>query len=259
MQIYTTHKMFENFHSEELNQIKNKLRNKRTLNILRKSESQNQIDFITSSHNQIDIRRRKEKNLNTCLKGHQGLVTHLLPVTNDLLASSSQDNTIKLWKISKNECLRTLIGHSSPISSLIKLDDDHIASSCSQSIIIWNIQTGQVLKRNFDETISLLLHFDENKIIVYFQNTCGLFDSTTLECIKWFKVAENINFMIKINEVSISTASLNALNLYNIESEEMKLLREHNEEIVDLKDVKNQFISCTSREIFFWDKICSFV
>ena len=87
------------------------------------------------------------------LKGHTAQVVALsvLPSEsylanndhNDLLASASNDNTIKIWNISDSSLLKSLNTlHPSGMRSLVYLGHDFLASSSDdRTIKIWNLRT----------------------------------------------------------------------------------------------------------------------
>ncbi|PCI36007.1 MAG: hypothetical protein COB50_05195 [Thiotrichales bacterium] len=84
-----------------------------------------------------------------CLKtlsGHSDSVRSLVALDNGMLASGSNDGTIKLWEISSGKCLRTLTGHSNYVESLVALDNGMLASGTEEEIKIWNISSGKCLK-----------------------------------------------------------------------------------------------------------------
>ncbi|OWY49402.1 periodic tryptophan protein-like protein [Alternaria alternata] len=64
------------------------------------------------------------------------------------LASASCDKTIKLWKISSNECWRTLAGHQDCVSSVIFLpgSTELVSASCDNTIKLWNVESGECLR-----------------------------------------------------------------------------------------------------------------
>jgi WD40 repeat protein len=199
MHSYTIRKTLDNLFLDELKTIKPKLKNQKILSILKNSENKNNIDYISSSHNKINIRREKEKILNKTFKAGNEYVTHLLPIDTVTLATAST-SSIKLWKVSTQECLASYSCHTTAIRCLIKIDNLHIASSCKDSVIIWNIETGIHKIRKFQDEIKLILYFDINKIIIQFTNSSGLYETESLECLKHFKTLNYTNLMVKVNK-----------------------------------------------------------
>lgn len=60
-------------------------------------------------------------------------------LSNERIISGSDDKTIKLWNVNSGECIQTLTGHSSCVSSVAVLSNDKIVSaSDDKTIKIWN-------------------------------------------------------------------------------------------------------------------------
>ena len=72
------------------------------------------------------------------LYGHENQVNSLFQIDKNYIASSSLDNTIKVWDIQNKRCLQTLKGHSSNVTCVIKLHNNSLAScSYDKTIKIW--------------------------------------------------------------------------------------------------------------------------
>ncbi|KAF3912599.1 Beta-TrCP [Arthrobotrys entomopaga] len=82
------------------------------------------------------------------IRGHSDIVSSVVLSTDSaLIASGSEDKTIKIWDANTGACLRTLNGHDDSVSSVAFLYDGRIASgSLDQSIKIWDINSGTCLK-----------------------------------------------------------------------------------------------------------------
>ncbi|MFM7408753.1 MAG: WD40 repeat domain-containing protein [Cuspidothrix sp.] len=88
----------------------------------------------------------KAKQFKLTLLGHTEPVRLLtLSPNGKILASGSDDQTIKLWNPATGKLLQTLTGHTSTIRSIIITPDDQtvISSSSDNQIKFWNIQTGK--------------------------------------------------------------------------------------------------------------------
>src|SRR5260221_670345 len=92
-----------------------------------------------------------ESNWTSCLMtliGHSNLVHAVAPSPDrGLLASASDDKTIKLWDPHTGEHLRTLEGHSDWVTSVAFSPDGLLASgSDDKTIKLWNPHTGEHLR-----------------------------------------------------------------------------------------------------------------
>jgi WD40 repeat protein len=65
------------------------------------------------------------------------------------LASTSDDETIKLWNVVQGRCIQTLIGHTDPVRSVsFSPNGKYIASVANDSSIrLWNVADGKCLRK----------------------------------------------------------------------------------------------------------------
>ncbi|NER45577.1 MAG: NACHT domain-containing protein [Symploca sp. SIO1A3] len=105
--------------------------------------------LATSVNNEIWLWEvAKMRQILTC-HGHTGWVQSLTfsPEVN-ILASGSNDQTIRLWNVHTGQCLKTLRGHTSWVQSLAFSPDGAILASGShdQTVKLWNVHTGECLQ-----------------------------------------------------------------------------------------------------------------
>lgn len=80
------------------------------------------------------------------LEGHHRHIMSLAAVGDGLLASGSDDRTVRIWEVSSGRLLQTLEGHRSGVCSLAVLGDGLLASgSEDKTIRIWDIDNGELL------------------------------------------------------------------------------------------------------------------
>ncbi len=95
----------------------------------------------------IDFHLCISDSLINTLSGHKGSVTSVSFDREGLLASGSNDTTIKLWNTKTGECLRTLTGHGSFVNSVSFDAEGLLASGSADSTIkLWNTTTGECLR-----------------------------------------------------------------------------------------------------------------
>lgn len=103
------------------------------------------------------------------LSGHTGPVRALaLSPNSQVLASGSDDKTIKLWDPATGVLLRTLTGHSGTIKSIIITPDGQNLISCSSNNMkFWNLQTGQQIREvNEKSSVKAILLTPDGQTLV---------------------------------------------------------------------------------------------
>ena len=79
---------------------------------------------------------------------YSGSVRGLKQITSNILASGSEDSTIKLWDVTSGQLIRTLTGHTNWISwsvDLINNGQTLVSGSQDGTIKLWNWSTGECL------------------------------------------------------------------------------------------------------------------
>ena len=73
------------------------------------------------------------------LKGHSKDVNYLTLLKDGRLASSSDDETIRIWNLTTGQTVRILSGHTTPVYYVVELSDGRLASgSFDSTIMIWD-------------------------------------------------------------------------------------------------------------------------
>jgi WD40 repeat protein len=118
--------------------------------ILSLAFSPNQTLASSSQDHKIRLWDIETGKCNLILKGHDNLVSAIAfaPQHNQdcMLASGSDDNTIKLWN-HQGECLKTLRGHENWVYSVAFNPEVEILASGSRDnmVKLWNLRTGECL------------------------------------------------------------------------------------------------------------------
>lgn len=88
------------------------------------------------------------KSINT-LEGHTDVINCLvISPDSRIVASGSQDNTIRLWSLADGKLLQTLDGHTGAITCLMITADSRylISGSADQTVKIWSLPDGMLSK-----------------------------------------------------------------------------------------------------------------
>ena len=107
------------------------------------------------------------------------------------IATSSQDNTIKLWNVATGECINTFEPLSESVTSLsFSSDGIFLVSNGNEHIKLWNVATGKLVN-TFEghlRNVNSVSFSPDGKYVVSGSNdnTVKLWDVKTGECIKTF-------------------------------------------------------------------------
>ncbi len=105
--------------------------------------------LATSTDNEICLWEVANIKQTITCNGHTAWVQSLaFSPDGQILASGSNDQTIRLWNLDTGQCLKTLRGHASWVQSLAFSPNGQILASGSndQTVKLWNVHTGQCLK-----------------------------------------------------------------------------------------------------------------
>ncbi|HEY9607250.1 MAG TPA: NB-ARC domain-containing protein [Allocoleopsis sp.] len=136
-------------------------------------------------------------------KGHISWV-HSVAFSPDrqILASGSNDQTVRLWDINTGQCLKTLRGHTGCIQSIAFSPDGQILASGSNdsSVRLWDVKTGQclnVLAGHTNHLLSVVFTPDGQTLISSGEDqTVRLWQVDTGECLRILEI--HINWVLSV-------------------------------------------------------------
>jgi WD40 repeat protein len=127
-------------------------------------------------------------------------VKDLILLSNDLLASSSGDRSIRIWNLTTNSTKFILQGHTERVDGLKLVSCDILASGSSDnSITLWNITNGQIIRTLTGHSYFILNSVDvlSNSQILVSGGFSGdqsikIWNITTGQCLRTFNTDLNI-------------------------------------------------------------------
>lgn len=144
-----------------------------------------------------------------CLQTLEG---HYLPVNSTtfshdskLLASASQDKTVRIWDTSSGKCLNTIKGHRDSVTSVVFSHDSKLLASGSQdkTAKIWETRNGQCLQTlKLDADVVSVIFSQDSKLLASFSKTSfegndngaiSIFNTSSGQCLQ---TIERDNFNI---------------------------------------------------------------
>jgi WD40 repeat protein len=150
-----------------------------------------------SSQGKIAICNLNNNNVDRFIKAYSsGMVRCLAVLNNGWLASGSFENgLIKLWNPYDGHLMKTLMGHSGIVFSLLVLRNGHLVSSSSDATIkIWEPASGRLIQ-NLNESVSSMFSLamldNGNLASVGSEKDVFFWDLNTGKLIKNIQIADN--------------------------------------------------------------------
>ena len=184
----------------------------------------NNTKYITCSIDKTIIIRNCENNTVISTIDHKEAVHDIILLSNGSLASSSVNNTIKIWNLTNGNCEQTLIGHSSFVYCLLELPNSILLSGLHDSSIgVWDISQKNQKELKFSHQVK-----NDKQSFAYCMALINM---------NQFAVSSNKD----INVYSFDQIFTN--KSYNV----TKILKGHNDSITDIKIMhdSNLLLSCS--------------
>jgi len=131
------------------------------------------------------------------LKGHAWGITSInFSSDGQLIITGSIDNTVKLWSVKNGEIIRTLKGHTEDVISVgFSPDNKYIYSGTKNTVIVWNIDTGEKKQTFKTYSISVNISPDGKYIVTANYEGAKLWDVASGREIRTFKGSSmGVNF-----------------------------------------------------------------
>lgn len=128
------------------------------------------------------------------LRGHVGSIGRIAwSPDGQMLASPSEDKTIKLWDIDTGKCLRTLKGHKKEVYSVVFSPTDQVlvSSSSDRKLRLWKTESGKLIRSlengsifvnrvAFDPEGQMFASWSEkDRVVMFWDATSGKFLRST--------------------------------------------------------------------------------
>ncbi|MCK4650541.1 WD40 repeat domain-containing protein, partial [Candidatus Babeliales bacterium] len=166
-------------------------------------------------------------------------------IKSKMLASGSDDKTIKIWDIETGQCIKILMGHTEFIRAVKFHPNPKLkilaSGSNDKTIKIWNINTWQCTKTligHKKDVSSIAFHSNNPKIIASgsFDKTIKIWNIETEQCIKTLighkDIVRSIAFHPNNPKILVSGSNDKTIKIWDIETGQcIKTLKEKNPDI----------------------------
>ena len=173
------------------------------------------------------------------LKGHSGSIRSISVSRNGKMISGSDDKTLRLWDTEDGKFIQEYKGHSGSIRSVFINSNGKwaISGSYDKTVRIWNldnIQSSQIIGKHLYKVTSLAVY--EPKSLVVSGDDGGCLSIIDIRSMSQTDPIRGENgriigvYFINNGESVISGTSARIINLWNIESGKLRLIKkiEHN-------------------------------
>ncbi|XP_046873545.1 F-box/WD repeat-containing protein 7-like [Hypomesus transpacificus] len=100
------------------------------------------------------------------LKGHDGHVITCLQVSDSVIVSGSDDNTLKVWCADTGQCVRTLEGHSGGVWCSQMGGALLVSGSTDRTLRVWDVSSGECLHTLLGHTSTVrCLHLHQDTVV----------------------------------------------------------------------------------------------
>jgi WD40 repeat protein len=136
----------------------------------------------------INIYIINDGSLVSSLKGHSSDVNDIVQISDELLASSSDDKTVRIWNLTTNTCKFILTGHEAIVNGLKLITPSILASGSEDTTIkLWNTTTGDLLRTLLGHTSDIWWSVDllnsQTLVSGSLDQTIKLWNWSTGECL----------------------------------------------------------------------------
>ena len=273
-------KNFTNSNSNQKNKIKYKKKNfylKNILSIEMKSnincviELQNKEFAISSSNGEIYIFSNKTFQINLSINAHKNSVWEIIQLKNELIASCSDDKSIKFWNVfshKKNKLEFELINSDEEgIQSIKQINEKLLISSSYNKLKIWDLNVKEVVKifSGHEKDVMSICLLNDNKIISgSYDKTIKIWDINNVECEKtlqghksyvWKIIKIKMKKFINCNLIA-SCSTDKTIKVWDVDSEEILInLEGHIFTVINIVQIENEkIISCSyDNSIKIWN------
>ncbi len=144
----------------------------------------------------INIYNINDGLLVTSFKGHASGVMDLAQISDDLLASSSGDYSIRIWNLTTNTCKFILTGHNYYVYGLKQITPNILASGSQDATVkLWDITSGQLISSLTNHTSGIFMSVDllnsQTLVSGSLDQTIKLWNWLTGECLTTIQTNSN--------------------------------------------------------------------
>ena len=174
-----------------------------------------------------------------------------LILNNQLLMSSSHDDSIKVWDLETNECVKTLVGHSNRVLCLETIGNGQIASgSADNTIKIWDVTQNTCLNTitAHQNGVLCIKSLTENTFASGSLREIKIWNISTQACIQTLNGHANwVRCLIKLEERSlISCSDDKTIKFWNLDRGSVFRTLNHAGEVYCLVMLKNGYLASGS-------------
>ena len=135
----------------------------------------------------------------------------VVTLNEDTIIAGSDDNTLHLWDIPSQQCIRTFKGHTGAVSAALIHEGKLISGSADKTIRIWDITSGECLQilQGHNSIVYALERLDRTHVIsASADKTIRVWDLRTGLCVRTLDHhARAVRSLVKIEDSLFASAS----------------------------------------------------
>lgn len=231
------------------------------------------VDAFDKSKNKsgsLSVIKSETFKKNFLLSGHLKSVTCIALVSENQIASGSQDNTVKVWDMKSKQLTHVFNGHSDFVTCLILIDVNRfISGSRDRTIKLWDSRSKQNLV-NFDQAhsdaVTCLALVNNNQFASGSEDRkIKMWKLNSYECLHTFSGhADYVNCLALVNKSQLASGSSDkTIRFWDLSEKKLvKTIMGHTGDVLTLALVGSDFLASGSADktIRLWNlntKSCS--
>ncbi len=180
--------------------------------------------IVAYSCSSVELWNLKSASCSKTFEGHGEFINSVEILTNNRIASCSNDRTVKVWSIRTGNCLATLKGHSKGVNCVKYVANNKIIScSHDKKIKVWDLKSNSCIMtlKGHRKAVTCLDLVSSSRIAsASTDGVIKIWDLETGDCIQTFEFEDDLSEMSQTEDDDEEEKSVNIISDDDYDDEE---------------------------------------